>query len=561
MPFRGKKSCASLNIFSGEVVSFACIIQSLIVKPTSPAKLICRRCKGTKNGIRVQRQSGNVQNHRFYYIYWTLNVKRRYKLVLITLLSAQVMCGQFNFASSLTACYAFNGNGTEPVNNLTATLSGVSATVDRGGNNYRALAFSGQANSFVKLPNSSLLKPADAITVSGWFRFTYLGEMTMISARGNNTGFLMAYGLKLQTGFIGYFLRVIKQNGTISDYADVQMPLLADTWYHLAFSMNDSLIKVYVNGSLKKTVPATVSNFNYDSNSGVIVGGTNDPQSNKPFAGMIDNLRFYNRVLTDNEISALQILDPVCVNNGLAPVAAFSVSALQVCSGSTVSLNDQSSNFPTAWKWSFPGAKTADSTKPAPTYTVGKAGTYTVNLIASNINGSSAGHATINVLPVPGVTASSTKTLYCKYENCSLFASGATSYTWSTGQTGSVIVTLPLVQTVFTVTGKNSNGCTDTASIKIRVTTCQVPPPVGIGEQYSGSIVVYPNPATGYVKICTPGSFDGKALLFNATGHIVHEAYLDGESSFMDLTGLPAGIYFIVITDGLESRRVTIVKE
>lgn len=50
------------------------------------------------------------------------------------LLTSGFLTAQVNLSQSLTACYTLDGNGTEAINNLTATLSAVTATVDRFNN-------------------------------------------------------------------------------------------------------------------------------------------------------------------------------------------------------------------------------------------------------------------------------------------------------------------------------------------------------------------------------------------------------------------------------------------
>lgn len=66
------------------------------------------------------------------------------------------------------------------------------------------------------------------------------------------------------------------------------------------------------------------------------------------------------------------------------PVAAFTQSTDQTCDG-VVSFTDATTGFPTAWEWDFGDGATSTEQNPTHTYTVD--GTYTVRLIATNING------------------------------------------------------------------------------------------------------------------------------------------------------------------------------
>jgi hypothetical protein len=111
-----------------------------------------------------------------------------------------------NLTSSLVACYALNGNASEPINNLTGTLSVVSPTVDRFNNSGSALAFSGSTLSYVELPNNSLLKPTNALSLSGWIKTNTLSEQIIIFTRNPGTSNFGAYTFMMsQSGSVYVF--------------------------------------------------------------------------------------------------------------------------------------------------------------------------------------------------------------------------------------------------------------------------------------------------------------------------------------------------------------------
>ena len=90
--------------------------------------------------------------------------------------------------------------------------------------------------------------------------------------------------------------------------------------------------------------------------------------------------------------------------NSLPPVAAFAVDAATTCSG-TVQFTDQSANAPTSWQWYFGDDNT--STAQNPTHTYAQAGTYQVQLTATNAAGNSTSAATtITYNPAVPVAAS-----------------------------------------------------------------------------------------------------------------------------------------------------------
>lgn len=72
----------------------------------------------------------------------------------------------------------------------------------------------------------------------------------------------------------------------------------------------------------------------------------------------------------------------------VAPTAAFTPSSTAECAGSCISFTDNSTNAPTSWNWTFPGANTTTSTDQNPVnICYSAAGTYTATLQACNSNG------------------------------------------------------------------------------------------------------------------------------------------------------------------------------
>lgn len=71
------------------------------------------------------------------------------------------------------------------------------------------------------------------------------------------------------------------------------------------------------------------------------------------------------------------------------PTTNFAASTLTVCSGNQIIFNDQSSNAPSAWSWSIPGALPDTSTNQNVIARFPAAGTYVVSLTTSNAYGTS----------------------------------------------------------------------------------------------------------------------------------------------------------------------------
>lgn len=240
----------------------------------------------------------------------------------LALLVSGFLSAQVNLSQSLTACYALDGNGTEPINNLTATLSAITPTVDRFNNPSSALAFNGTASSYIELPDNPLLKPTNAFSFSGWIKTSVSVDQYILMTKNPTFSNFESYDLHLGN-FAGQ-LRIRAKKGDGSGNSTIITGTNAinpNTWYHFALTMDNNNLNLYTDGNLVAS-SSTTFQFSYQANKNIILGGSNEPSFNLPFTGAMDNLRFYNRILSASEINQLYLTDPVCIN--ATSVASFS---------------------------------------------------------------------------------------------------------------------------------------------------------------------------------------------------------------------------------------------
>jgi serine protease len=140
-----------------------------------------------------------------------------------------------------------------------------------------------------------------------------------------------------------------------------------------------------------------------------------------------------------------------------APTLTLNVSPTPICAGqtSTISVSGTTSSYTL-----LPGGITTAPFVVTPTAST----IYTVN--ASGACGAITRTTAIVVNPSPTVTVN-TATI-CAGANANLTASGAISYSWSTGATINPLVVSPAVTTVYTVTG-TTGGCTNTKTTTVTV--------------------------------------------------------------------------------------------
>jgi hypothetical protein len=238
-------------------------------------------------------------------------------LTFLSLLIAFSGLGQ-NLSVSLTACYNFNGNTIDAVNNLNGGFISTTLVVapDRFNSPNSAIKiFSG--SSVTALPSDPLIKPDNNLSFSGWVRFNTLSNyapviITRNTVAASSTANMEAYQLALK--LVGGNFRFVasKSNSSNSSVAVSTTQVTNNIWYHVAFTMDSSAIKLYVNGVLESSVVPSFFGFDYLSGGKVTAGYLDQPSFYNPMNGFVDNFKFYNRALSTQEINALFLQDPEC---------------------------------------------------------------------------------------------------------------------------------------------------------------------------------------------------------------------------------------------------------
>lgn len=154
-------------------------------------------------------------------------------------------------------------------------------------------------------------------------------------------------------------------------------------------------------------------------------------------------------------------IDNMYLKSQKIPISDFLIPPFG-CVGQPVQLTDNSFNMANAWGWIMPGGTPGSSTAQNPSVIYYSPGTKTITMVSNNQFGAGALISkTISINSIPVVASTSTITP-CGGSNVVITASGATSYTWSTGATTSTIGVNPSATTIYTVVGATS-GCTNSA--------------------------------------------------------------------------------------------------
>jgi hypothetical protein len=162
-----------------------------------------------------------------------------------------------------------------------------------------ALSFNG--SNYVEIPNSSVFNITEEMSVETWFYAEQnqpTGGSNQIVQRldwSNNKGFFLREGNQ-SNHIVAFYVA----NGT--HWVSVSYSVSPGKWYHVVGSVkSNDKIKLYVNGSLVAEYPF-VGNIVQETNKNIRIGYED---SGAAFNGTIDEVKIWNRSLTQDEIKML----------------------------------------------------------------------------------------------------------------------------------------------------------------------------------------------------------------------------------------------------------------
>lgn len=227
-------------------------------------------------------------------------------------LNAQVI------TNGLIAYYPMNGTGQDlSGNNLNGTPTNPTPTIGHNGYNGSAYLFNGTSD-YITVPQNNLLAPANQLSVSVWINIKsfYAGrdQGNMIVANGNEIepfwqfsyydGDMQPFVLDTNSEKVAFAIRF--SDGTNAGVL-CPTPIHTNNWYHLCFTYDGYMMKLYVNNTLVDTTqisktmgipstPMTIGRYFHPSQPTVWPYYVN---------GIIDELYIFDRALDTTEINTL----------------------------------------------------------------------------------------------------------------------------------------------------------------------------------------------------------------------------------------------------------------
>jgi len=227
--------------------------------------------------------------------------------------------------NNLVGYWAFDGNLLDSVSGQAATNAGTSFTTG-----FKKQALQGANNAYVLATPSATITGMQSFTITYWVNSPVNANgivgLVNLANTSNFWGNIDMFFENGSTQDAAKFRAQITNNGGSPEHwvAKDGMPNIFGKWTNFALSYDNAshTFKLYLNGSLVVTdVDANFGNLHF-VNSGKLVFGTvhfmtspsqTTGSGSQPWAsyltGQLDEVRIYNKALSDNEVNALVKLE------------------------------------------------------------------------------------------------------------------------------------------------------------------------------------------------------------------------------------------------------------
>lgn len=218
----------------------------------------------------------------------------------------------------LVAYYPFNGNAfDESGYGNHGTVDGATLTENMFGTASSAYRFDGNAEIRISHDSSLFINSDKSYSMSAWIN-TSASQNGNIFSNGEDSNFINVYRFGvLSDGHIIARLRDNSTQYTGGNFDAVSSKAYNDnTWHHVVVVADSMSLNIFVDGQPDGTVDISSAIIGEDPQNNFAIGSDSDNESF--FIGLIDELRIYNRALSNAEIQELYSTNvPVDLNEGL----------------------------------------------------------------------------------------------------------------------------------------------------------------------------------------------------------------------------------------------------
>ena len=212
-------------------------------------------------------------------------------------------------SNGLVGYWPFNGNANDASGNgNNGTVNGATLSTDRFGINSAAYSFNGTSNYIEVQHNSSQLL-SNKVSFSLWIfplDYSTFNNQTRAPLGKRRTSTTSGIGFETVDG-VGsccgpqFYLNNNTSSGGLDYESSISLP--NNSWTHLVGTYDGVVLKLYQNSVLLGTASGTINLSTTIQNLFFGREGSNTPQNY--FKGIIDDIGFWNRALTQQEVTNL----------------------------------------------------------------------------------------------------------------------------------------------------------------------------------------------------------------------------------------------------------------
>jgi hypothetical protein len=240
-------------------------------------------------------------------------MKHKLLILSVVLIINNSQSTTFDLETGLIASYEFNDNSDDSSGNGNNGAGGnILSTIDRFGNNSSAFEFNG-TNSFITINNSdSLMSPTNELTMVAWvnaYGWSLVGstDFAPVLMKSDLSGNAFQYRMSISDG--GFSIAINNWTNFFTSEADI----VFNQWHMIAITFKDNNVKGYFNGAFVDEGPIIGP---IAMNTLPLEIGRDIPGATEVFNGKIDDVRVYNRELSDLEILELFNMGELIYENG-----------------------------------------------------------------------------------------------------------------------------------------------------------------------------------------------------------------------------------------------------
>jgi hypothetical protein len=250
-------------------------------------------------------------------------LQNSWSVLILTFMLSGNISAQVNLDQGLILHYPFNGDAQDAGpqgNHGIISPTGCYPSSDINGIPSSAMLFNGAVEQGMIQCPDTILNGLSEFSMSYWFNPLQLTNGMSLVGQDNI----------IETGFYTSSNRVVVWHPT-SGSVNVPLTQGVNAWQHIAVTCSNTQMKIYHNGLLVNTLNG---NYSLGTNTNIPgIGGNVVNQSNNSwFRGKIDEVRFYDRVLNQDEVNLLS--SSFSLTYGI-----MSVSNSDVCTGSNVDVS------------------------------------------------------------------------------------------------------------------------------------------------------------------------------------------------------------------------------